>query len=103
MRGETKATLRVSENSAQARERLVMVVSTGTSSSVHCFRSHVGTGSREHDLVGDFLIMSSTKSVLTGSNCRSGVPEKSALESVGSCCGGRFSKSVLIVLILSLK
>ena len=77
MSGETKATLRVSENSAQARERLVMVVSTGTSSSVHCFKSHVGTGSRVQDLVGDFLIIFSTKSVLTDSNCRSGVPENS--------------------------
>ena len=77
MRGETKATLRVSENSAQARERLVMVVSTGTSSFVHCFRSHVGTGSRVQDLVGDFLIILPTKSVLTGSNCKSGDPENS--------------------------
>ena len=41
MRVETKATVRVSENSAQAREKLVMVVNTGTNSSVHCFKSHV--------------------------------------------------------------
>ena len=35
MRVETKVTVRVSENSAQAREKLVLVVNTGTSSSVH--------------------------------------------------------------------
>ena len=34
----------------------------GTSSSAHFLRSHVGIGSRLHDVEGDFIIISQTES-----------------------------------------
>ena len=77
IKGVTNASLRESENSAHARERLHIVVSTGVSSLIHLFNIHDGIGSSTQDFDGDLDMTLRTSSQLIGLNSEKGVPENS--------------------------
>ena len=62
IRGVTKANFKESENSAQDKDKLQIVVSTGASSSIQFFSNQVGIGSNTHDFEGDLEIILQTSS-----------------------------------------
>ena len=81
--GERKARFNSGEKSAHSSEAFTISVSTGAISSMQSFRTEDGIGSREHDLLGDDLIILLTSSTLTGRNSRNGTPSNTLLKSNG--------------------
>ena len=75
IKGDINANLSDSEKSAHDKDKLQIVVKTGTRSSTHFLSIQVGIGSSTHDFVGDFDIMRRTSSCVTGVNSVSGAPE----------------------------
>ena len=68
MIGVTIACFKDMGNSPDFKDKLIIAVSGGSIRDIHCFKSHVGITSREHDLFGSLQIIIFTSSSDTGLN-----------------------------------
>ena len=68
MIGVTIACFKNTGNSPDLKDKLIIAVSGGSIGDIHCFKSHVGITSREHDLFGSLQIILLTSSSDTGLN-----------------------------------
>ena len=107
MIGVTIACFKDMGNLPDVKDKLIIAVSGGIIGDIHCFKSHVGITSREHDLFESLQIILLTSSSDTGLNSVMTVFSLRGVSTLTCLCVSTFklrpSSDCLIFTILSWK